>query len=218
MQTATELINQKNFQLSIEQIKKPKNTLRVSGVKLEIRAAMTTLWQRMAERYGAVFTNQYGAAKGEAWQTWTLEAQDLSVEMIRLGFKKLVSSLAEYPPTLPGFINLCKSSPEDFGLPNAQEAYEEACRNCHAPSQPIWSHPAVRVAGKKTGWYVLKTFEERKSFPRFKNSYSVVVDRVIRGENIEEKIPEALSKTVFTPLSVEDNKSRMQAMRTELGI
>ncbi len=218
MQTVTELINQQNFQPSIEQTKKPRNTLRASGVKLEIRAAMTTLWQRMGERYGAAFTNQYGHAKGEAWQTWTLEAQDLSVEMITLGFKNLIASGAEYPPTAPGFINLCQPTLADYGLPDVRSAYNDAVKFSSNPSKRKWSHPAVKLAGIKTNWFVLKSFLEKESYPVFQRNYEVIVKRVIAGEGIDSDIIEALPEKVHVPLTCEENKSRMQIMRIQLGV
>lgn len=179
---------------------------------------MTTLWKRLAERYGAVFTNQYGAAKGEAWQTWTLEAQGLSVDMIKIGFEKLVASGAEFPPTAPGFVKLCQSTREDHGLPDEMAAYIEVCKNCHWPSKATWSHPAVRVAGSQTGWDNLKKLKEKDSFARFKNKYAYAIVRVMRGDDLGKEVPEALPEKVHVPLTCEENKARMKSMRAQLGV
>ena len=52
----------------------------------------------------------------------------------------------------------------------------------------------------------------------YKRNYELICERVMNGEPLELPIPEALPETINQPLSNEQRKARMQALRRELDI
>lgn len=123
----------------------------------------------------------------------------LSFEQLRQGFDKARAMDDKYFPAPGTFIKWCTPQSEDFGLPKTEVAYLEACRHSHNPSRANWSHEAVYQAAKATGWFELKTLEERQALPLFTHNYEVVTRRVLAGESISD-IPKALpGQTMKTP-------------------
>lgn len=125
---------------------------------------------------------------------------------------------SEFLPTIRGIIKYCEPSPEEHGLPDAYQAYVEACRAASPKHQQIWSHPAVYLAGQDSDWFFLANNTENKAFPVYKRNYEKLCERVLQGESLD--IPEvaALPEQSSTPLSKEENQARMQKLRAELNL
>lgn len=181
-----------NSQQSIGPTKQPKNSERASGVNPDVLEAMTTLWVRMGESHGAAWVNQFGTAGGSAFRTWVLALQDMTAEQIMNGFRKYMQAPDTFRLNAKSFRGLCMPTPEDFGLPEARQAYVEACQMSGAPSSAKWTHPAVYVAGQATGWFELRNMAETKSWPLFQRNYEIAVRRVLAGEDLHAAIPKAL--------------------------
>jgi hypothetical protein len=95
-------------------------------------------------------------------------------------------------PTIAEFLGAMKKDPTDYGLPSVQAAYEEACQRSDHPREQHWSHPAVYMAGRVTGWFRLRTEEKRQVFRDFESAYRQLCDRVIKGELFDIPQPKAL--------------------------
>lgn len=84
-----------------------------------------------------------------------------------------------------------KPQPEDFGMPNADVAFNEAIQNSQNPAGHSWSHAAVREAGQAAGWFDLAqaSSESRIRTLRstFRKQYDAVVNRVMAGGEVEER-------------------------------
>ncbi len=103
-----------------------------------------------------------------------------------------------YVPTPGEFVKYCKPQPEDFGLPEVEIAYREACSHSHNPTGASWSHEAVYEAAKATGWFELKTMEEKRILPLFERNYEIITRRVMAGEplsNVPKALPGEVQKT-----------------------
>lgn len=146
----------------------------------------------MSEIYGSQFANQYGKVGGEAFQTWCLGLRDFEPKMIRAGFAKLLDRESKFVPNLNEFRSLCLPSTEQYGLPPVDQAYREACNR--RPLSRDWSHPAVWLAGKRTGWLELKSNSEAKMKPVFKQNYESVCKDVMDGKEIS--LPEIASNAL----------------------
>ena len=178
--------------------------------------AMIRLWTRMAQIYGTLWERQFGSHDGDAFQVWSKGLADLTPGMIRHGLGKCLHRSSQFPPNLPEFRQLCAGAGE-HGLPEAYEAYQEAARKCRNPRAGNWSHAAVFVAGRATGWFHLRELPERQSWPRFKGHYETACQRVIRGENLDDEIPQALPREVSKPVSREKAKEKISEIRKLMG-
>lgn len=169
------------------------------------------------------FHNQYYAAFSDTQllnQTKKLWLESLSrfspqqiLEGARLAIEK-----SEYLPTLHRMIRYCQGDPADHGLPDAHQAYVEACHAGNPKAAHHWSHPAVYFAGHDTGWHWLATSAEQQAFPVFKQAYQHWCDRVLAGETLPDIEVPKIEQDTATPLSRTENKSRLDALRKDLDL
>lgn len=122
----------------------------------------------------------------------------------------------EYLPTVAAMVEACEEVLGEQGLPTAHDAYVEACCAPHPKAEQHWSHPAVYLAGKETGWFELANQIESRVFPQFEKHYRKMVRRVLAGEDLVIDIPKALPEKGSRKLSAEENKERMAALRKQL--
>lgn len=124
----------------------------------------------------------------------------------------------DYLPTVSVVVRACEEGTALLGLPNAKQAYYEACRAESPKAAQAWSHEAVYHAGKAAGWFLLATEPEDKVFPLFEYYYHSLCQRALRGEVLDTPHPEALPPRVSHPLSGEENHARMLQLREQLGL
>ena len=124
----------------------------------------------------------------------------------------------DYLPTVSVVVRACEEGPALFGLPNAKQAYYEACRAESPKSAFAWSHEAIYQAGKATGWFLLASEPEDRVFPLFEYHYLALCQRALRGEVLDDPAPDALPSRVPHPLSGEENHARMKKLREQLGL
>ncbi|MDT8397602.1 MAG: replication protein P [Pseudomonadales bacterium] len=122
----------------------------------------------------------------------------------------------EYLPSLSTIVQACENALDLFGLPEAHEAYVEACCAPAPKSGHAWSHPAVYLAGRASGWFELANQPEAVMYPRFEYHYRLLCRQVINGEELHLNIPEALSAHPPRPLSPEENRQRLEVLRKQM--
>lgn len=103
-----------------------------------------------------------------------------------------------------------------LGLPSAHAAYVEACRAPSPKKEFHWSHAAVYFAGRATDWFFIANEPEDKVFPVFKRNYDLLLTRLQNGESLELDIPPALPTETTTPLSRDEQKSRLKNLLQDL--
>jgi hypothetical protein len=154
---------------------------------------------------------------GLAKKYWLASLADFSPEVIRRAARHLVQS-QEYLPSLAAMIAACENGQMLFGLPSAGDAYREACLAPEPKAGHVWSHPAVYHAARDTGWFALANETQSQVFPQFEYYYTQVCKRVMRGEDLHVPTPKALPATVQTPLTPEQNKARLKALRSRFSL
>jgi len=119
----------------------------------------------------------------------------------------------------PGVLaELCKPHPEDFGMPSAQAAYLEACRQlAKSPQYRKWTHPGVYIAYVATTAYVLKSETERQAFPKFEREYQAVINRVMAGEQLQVPKAERIDEPKNKPLSRREQMAQIKKLSAEVG-
>lgn len=178
---------------------------------------------QMFAEFELAYHNQYHKAFPDegalnlAKKYWLNSLANFSPEVILAAVRKLVQTQT-FLPTLANIVDACKSGMSLFGLLDAHEAYLEACRMPTPKAMQNWSHPAVYLAGKNTGWFELANQTEAQIFPLFEYYYSQLVQRVLQGEELVVNSPAPLPETVDTPLSAKENQSRLQELKKNLNL
>jgi hypothetical protein len=182
-------------------------------------AAINQLFAEFELAYHNQFHKAY-AQEGSlnlAKKYWLTCLGDFTPEVIVRAARQVVRS-QEFLPTVAAVVAACENALPLFGLPPAHAAYVEACNAPEPKLHQGWSHPAVFLAGQATGWRELAAETKDTIFPAFEYNYHQLCQRVLRGEALDLKIPPALPETVAQPLSVEENKARMKALRERFGL
>ncbi|TQV67006.1 hypothetical protein FKG94_26420 [Exilibacterium tricleocarpae] len=169
------------------------------------------------------YHNQYYSAFSDvetlnhAKRLWLETLSRFDTGVILAGAKRAIEG-CEYLPTLHKMIRCCEGEPGAHGLPEARSAYVEACRAPSPKAGYRWSHPAVYYAGRESDWFFLANNAEKQAFPVFERHYRHFCERVIGGEQLAPPAVQALPPQVETPLSKEENRQRLQAMRESLDL
>jgi len=139
------------------------------------------------------------------------------VEQILRGAKHAIEN-NEYLPTLHRMHECCQAGLAAYGLPKVRDAYLEACTSSSPKSAQNWSHPAVYLAGRDSGWFFLANNIERISWPVFREHYQQYCARVIHGDILDIPAPEALEQQHSEVLSPEDQLAALQSLRDQTGL
>lgn len=128
------------------------------------------------------------------WIKGFMEQGINSLNQIKLGLKKARASQDPYWPTVGKFVAWCKPTAEDLGLPSKEDAYSEVTANFGKFMTAEWSHQAVFKVAKKATSHSLKNLPEKESRALFYRNYAIMVERVMRGENMQVDIPKAITR------------------------
>jgi hypothetical protein len=164
------------------------------------------------------YHNQYYAAFPDAEQLkqikklWLDALADYPVEQVLKGAKHAIEH-SEYLPTLNRMLECCQQGLGELGLPSAHDAYIEACRAPAPRAAQAWSHPAVYLAGRDSGWYFLANNTERTSWPVFRDHYQRYCTRVLRGEVLAMPAREQLEHHEARPLSRDQQLLELKKLR-----
>ncbi len=151
---------------------------------------------------------------------WLHSLADLSPEAIIRGARKAMQSSA-FLPTLHSIREHAAPDAAALGLPQAIDAYREACRATAPRRDWAWSHPAVYLAGRASDWFFLSSSAEQRAFPVFKRHYDALVERVMDGEQLDfpddsRALPDKSREA--GPLPASEQSERMQKLRSELKV
>ncbi len=196
-----------------------KTTREYSNTKRDHISAINQLFTEFELAYHNQFHKAYAqdGSLNLAKKYWLTCLGDFTPEVILRAARQVVKS-QEYLPTVAAVVAACENALPLFGLPPAHAAYIEACNAPEPKLQQRWSHTAVYLAAQATGWRELASETKDTIFPAFEYNYHQLCQRVLRGEALDVKIPIALPETVPQPLSAEENKARMKALRERFGL
>ncbi|MEZ5493249.1 MAG: replication protein P [Pseudomonadales bacterium] len=193
------------------------NTATPSGAPRE--AVIDAVNQMFAE-FALVYHNQYQKAFSDkeklslAKRLWLSHLAAYSPEQI-LAAARRATHESEYLPTVRGVLKYLESS---SGLPDAYDAYREACLAPSPKNEQHWSHPAVYLAGQETGWYFLATQTEKTSRPIYERHYRALCERVAAGENLQMPEVLPLPEPEHHPMTAEERLAAVRALREKVGL
>ena len=139
-----------------------------------------------------------------AKRLWLKLLADHSGTVIMRAAEKTVKETS-WLPTIHQVLLRCDLA-EDFQVPNAYNAYIEACCAGSPKRAQSWSHPIVYHAGRATGWFFLANNTEKTAFPVFERNYHLLLQRLQNGESLNIDLPAALPETIDEPVSHEERE------------
>lgn len=139
-----------------------------------------------------------------------------SIEQIRFGIERCRQSGSPFMPSVGQFMDWCRPTPENMGLPSTDSAYLQACAASHPAADTSDLHPAVWHAACETGLFLLANQPESRSRPVFERAYAMTVELILQGEPLRE-IPKALPAKVTKPKNLEAGNAALSALKRKVS-
>ena len=146
---------------------------------------------------------------------WLESLKRYSSETILKATQKVIET-SEFLPTLHTMLAQCNDQ-NDLGLPDAHNAYIEACRAPSPKADYAWSHPIVYHAAKSSDWFFLQNNSENMAYPIYKKEYEKWVEKVRAGEILPEISSPKLEKHTTNSLSNKENKEKLSKLKSKLN-
>lgn len=160
----------------------------------------------VSHRYVWATQEDYINAKRSWYRAFNL-AGLTSMTLIERGLDKLrlrCGKEASFVPTSGQFIEMCKITPEEMGIPSLEEAYREAATQVHSS----WSHPIVYHAWNNSGSFEMRVLPRSQNFPIFERNYQILLKKMLNGEDLPV-IPKAIEhKSEEKPVEVTPERAR----------
>ncbi|MGB5324996.1 MAG: replication protein P [Pseudomonadales bacterium] len=170
------------------------------------------------------YHNQFYAAYADsdtlnqAKRLWLQSLAPFQNETLLVATRDVIEQ-SEYLPTLHRFIESCDRI--ELALPTAREAYLEAClaRQPHTHAQ--WSHPLVYFAAKTTGWHFLRSQQENKALPVFRENFNALARELRTGKIF--KLPALTQDSKQdtgkkSALSIEQRQEKLKKLKDDLAL
>lgn len=153
--------------------------------------------------------------------TWTkaFMAEGINrIEQIRFGITQCRKLGTDFAPSVGRFIGMCQPTPEMLGIPTADKAFREACRNVHPGMAGIakWSHDAVYHAASESGLANLNTLPQDASRRLFERNYQITVRALIAGEPLRQ-MPLALPARAAAQRTPDIGNKALAELRARRG-
>ncbi len=188
----------------------------------ELEQAINSLFTLLEDAYPLKFKRAYPTDEDQirAKRVWKNSLKEFSPRRIWMAGKKALDT-SRFFPDLSEIRELCKLRYDEMGLKEPLQAYYEACRAPVQTREYPWSHLAVYLAARETGWLTLSSQEQRIAYPIFERNYSIICNRVLDGEDLEATIAQGIedsrTKALFRQADEAADQSQRQLM-AEQGI
>lgn len=184
--------------------------------------ALTDIWEQLGNIYGSKFINQFGTVQDSAFDSWLAVLGDFTPKQLYIGFDNLLRDKPQWAPDSFEFREYCLDCTR-YGISNARTAYLHVQNHIHKFKRGNWidnwwTHPIEPLAARSVGIQIMLSTPEKTSWPLFRGVYSNLVEKVVKGEKLDEPENLLLEKQERTKLTVEQKRSRMAELRRETGI
>ena len=167
-------------------------------------------------QYHKAFPNEQSVSMAK--QLWHDALRAYSPEVTLKACRNAIAD-SEYLPSLHKLNKHCQQQFSAFGLPDALDAYREACNAPSPKNIYAWSHPAVYFAGKASDWFLMSSEPEGRMLPRFETHYQKLCERVLNGEQLLVPAPKLIPDSVPSKvLAADEQHEKMEAMRKKIDI
>ncbi len=140
-------------------------------------------------RFHHIYTHKFESAYSDddtlahAKREWALALRDFPLAAIERTIDA-VRTRYSWPPTIAEFLSTLSDAARPEGIPEARDAYQEACFHATRPLKHHWRHPAVYHAARSTGFFRLRSEPEQYVWPEFNRHFQTLVLRVCQGETL----------------------------------
>ena len=112
---------------------------------------------------------------------------------------------------------LTRCAQADANIPQAHQAYVEACRAPSPKAEHSWSHPAVYEAGRRSDWFFLATTPEQFAFPVFKRNYEDAIRESSNGQTFDlPSLPESKSPEKSQAVTKSEGLKQIKGLKKAL--
>ena len=181
------------------------------------RYAINTLFTLLEDAYPLKFKRAFPTEEdlSRAKRVWYQSLKEYHPKRIVRAAQKALDT-SKFFPDLSDIRELCKLRYDEVGLKEPLQAYYEAC---YAPVQTReyhWSHIAVYLAARQTGWMTLRSEEQRIALPIFERNYEILCNRVLDGEDLETDIMKGLEDSRSKDLLRKADEQAEQNLRQQM--
>ena len=182
--------------------------------KKELGQAVNGLFRLLEDAYPHRFRSAFPTDESfvRAKRVWARVLREFSPRRIMHAAEKALAT-SKYMPDLATIRELCQLNYAETGLKEPLQAYYEAC-NAHPQTRDYpWSHLAVYLAARETGWLLLQGEEQSRVLPIFERNYSILCNRVLDGEDLEATVLKGIEDGRNKALSRKAEEVADQAQR-----
>lgn len=188
----------------------------------EYKYAINTLFTLLEDAFPLKFKRAFPTAEDQARakSVWLQSLAEFSPRRILKAGKKAIDT-TRFFPDLADIRELCKLRFDEYGLKEPLQAYYEACNASVQTREYGWSHLAVYLAARETGWLMLRGEPQEIVFPVFERNYEILCNRVLDGEDLEAGIAQALEHDQSRSVAGRAEaaaKARQQSLMQQQGI
>lgn len=132
---------------------------------------------------------------------------------------ELVVKQQKFLPNVHDVLEACEQAQHIvLGVPDTHAAYVEACRAPSPKAEYNWTHPAVYYAGRASDWFMLANEPEQIAYPVFERNYSLLLDRIRNGEELNIDLPKAIPERIERPLERKEQAQNLRDLMKESGL
>lgn len=178
----------------------------------DLRMAVSQLFAIFQRKYGQRWRDRF--EDPHARQVWfaSLRAAGVSAGAVKLGLAALSKVGTGWPPSDEEFIALCRPVSPDVGVA-LREAMAWARNTDHA-----FTHPAIGAAARSVGTWNLRSLDERSVLKAFEAAYRTALDRLARGESLDEPIRQALPAYIHRPIPPGQEPAAVAEIRRQIAV
>ncbi len=173
----------------------------------------------LADAFPSQFHRAYPdeKARSRARSIWAEALKDIAPKDIKFAAERVLKR-KRFLPSIADVREISRMRYyEQSGLKDPLQAYQEACNAEPQTMAYNWSHVAVYLAARETGWMTLRGEEQKIAFPQFERNYSAFCERVLVGEDLLAEMqsrldsPQAKTAEVAWQQSEQQQQQQMAA-------
>lgn len=156
--------------------------------------AVNFVFMLMRDAFPQQFINAFPTqdTRDRARSLWAKGLADLHPQQIKKAAIRAIKE-SKFLPSLSELRRLSSTHRyEDLGLKDPLQAYYEACGATNRTREGFWSHIAVYLAARETGWQLLEGEPQTVVYPIFERNYEILCNRLMAGENLDDGIHKGL--------------------------
>lgn len=165
---------------------------------------MAKLWAIMASMFGGKWVDYHGA-KADEHGVWRAGLKNLGPDRIKIGLNRLVDTGEQWPPSLPAFVELCKPTPQELGLPSCNQAMIEALER-------EWSPLSFTAYKQLPDGYNWRKLDQREGLKQWEKAYNEALKlEEWQSPPQHPQLPEP------QPMSLEESRKCLQQIQQKLS-